>query len=121
MNLPDVTNVQAHVSTVPERADRPETKPANRNVAPVRAHSDSGDAEEAKRTNERKDTYKTAAFADRSALYDVADIQRRGGGHILPRFQVVRRVSIEGNQQVVKMVDVALATERKSLKIYRKE
>lgn len=68
----------------------------------------------------RRDVVVITAVPDRNALYDVADIRRSGGGRILPSYQVVRKTTLEGNQIVDKVVDVVLATERKSLRIYRR-
>ena len=69
----------------------------------------------------RTDTFVASTITDQSAMYDVSDIRRKGGGHILPRYQITHRLTLEGNKRVEKLVDVALATERKSLRIYREQ
>lgn len=120
MNIQDVANAQIIVRVVPEGGDSP--KPAQT----VRDAQSKQDDRKAGKTAQpikagRGDKYETMTFEDSSALYDVIDIRRRGGGHILPRYQVVRKLTLEGDRLVDKMVDVVLATERKSLRIYRKE
>ncbi len=69
----------------------------------------------------RTDTFVASGIADQSAMYDVADIRRSGGGHVLPRYQITHRLTLEGDKRVEKLVDVILATERKSLRIYREQ
>ena len=121
MNIQDVANAQIIVRVVPEGGDSP--KPAQ-TVQDAQSKQDNRKAGKTARPIQaagRGDTYETMTFEDSSALYDVTDIRRRGGGHILPRYQVVRKLTLEGDRLMDKMVDVVLATERKSLRIYRKE
>jgi hypothetical protein len=121
MNIQDIASAQTNVRFVPEQGESPESDPAAKNAQPLTNERNAGKVKGTVQTNERRDTYKTAAFVDRSALYDVADIRRRGEGHVLPRYQVVRHLTLEGDRLVAKVVDIILATERKSLRIYRNE
>lgn len=121
MNIQDIANAQTIVRFVPDQGDRVETARNAQDTQTVREKQNAVKNAQRMQANERRDTYETSAFADRSALYDVADIRRRGGGHVLPRYQAVRIITISGDRLVEKMVDVVLAMERKSLRIYRKE
>ena len=121
MNIQDIASAQTNVRFVPEQGESPESDPAVRNAQPLTNERNAGKVTGTIQTNERRDTYETAAFVDRSALYDVTDIRRRGGGHVLPRYQVVRHLTLEGDRLMTTVVAVILATERKSLRIYRNE
>jgi hypothetical protein len=121
MNIQDIANALTIVRFVPDQGDRVETARNAQDTQTVREKQNAGETAQRMQAKERRDTYETMAFADRNALYDVADIRRRGGGHVLPRFQVVRKLTLEGDRIVAKLVDIVLAMERKSLRIYRKE
>ena len=125
MNIADPTKMKAaevHVRSIANNAQI--AAPKLKIPAPVeRAAGGKGAAAAAVSklpAKKREDVCVTSALADRNAFYNVADI-RRGGGHILPRYQVVRQITLEGDRLVEKMVDIILVSERKSLQIFRKD
>lgn len=113
MNIADTTSQPRTVATYTRDAS-----PAGGTAVEIRARAET-------RTQPAGtghiDAFVASTITDQSAMYDVTDIRRKGGGHILPRYQITHRLTLEGNKRVEKLVDVALATERKSLRIYREQ
>ena len=121
MNIQDIAQAQTVNIQVPEQGAGAQIQGTDQVAPAPREDRNMAGNVEADAARRRKDTYQTSAFADSSALYDVADIRHGRRGGVLTGNQVERRLTPQGEERVKKVVEIVLATERKSLRIYRKE